>query len=357
MQEHGLGGWMLAEMLISALVAAGLNMVLTRVWIRLTGKASIFLVPDKNKPGYPRASAAGGTFTMASVALGILTFEILRIYIHGDEFYKPEIMALSLMAVLSTLLGFVDDVLSLLSYSRESAVEGLSPASRVLLMAPISLPLVAIKAGYSRLDIPLVGVVDLGLAYPLIAVPLGVIGASNAFNMLAGYNGLEAGMGVLLLVSALIVGVVKGLNLVILASIVGVAAILGFLYFNWYPAKTFPGNSFTYGVGAYFAGVVILGNFEKYGVTVFLPYFLEFALYLRAKIDGVKKVNFAKVCGDGSLAPPSEKSYSVTHLTLKLLVWLKRARGCPTKVKESEVVLVILLFEALIIIAASLILL
>lgn len=357
MQEHSLDMWMVAEMLLSALVAAGLNVILTRVWISLTGKAGLFLVPDKNKPGNPRASAAGGTFTLVAIAIGLLTFEMLRIYIHGEEFYKTEIMALSLMAVLSTLLGFVDDVLSILSYSHESSVKGLTPLSRVLLMAPISLPLVAIKAGYSRLDIPLIGVVDLGLAYPLAAVPIGVIGASNAFNMLAGYNGLEAGMGLLLLASALIVGLVKGLDLVVLASLIGMAAVLGFLYYNWYPAKTFPGNSFTYGVGAYFAGIVILGNFEKYGVTVFLLYFAEFALYVRSKMDGVRKVNFAKICGDGSLAPPSRKAYSVTHLALKLLARLKGKGGCPTGVKESEVVLTILALQALIITAASLLLL
>ncbi|MDP2841599.1 MAG: hypothetical protein Q8O17_04910 [Candidatus Methanoperedens sp.] len=41
---------------------------------------------------------------------------------------------------------------------------------------------------------PFLGTLDIGLLYPLLIIPIGMIGASNAFNMLAGYNGLEAGM-------------------------------------------------------------------------------------------------------------------------------------------------------------------
>lgn len=339
---------MMAEILVSAVIAGVLNALLTGTWINLTRRGGLFLVPDKNKPNQPKASAAGGTFTLASITLGLLFFEIIRIYVHGQPLYKAEIMALALLVALSTMLGFVDDVLSLLSYSGKTSISGLSPATRVLLMAPISMPLVAIKAGYSRIDLPLIGVVDLGITYPLIAVPIGVMGASNAFNMLAGYNGLEAGMGLLLLLSALVVGVVKGLTLVTLASLIGIASLIGFIYYNWYPAKTFPGNSFTYGIGAYYAGIVILGNFEKIGVTVFILYFLELILYLRSRRNGVDKVNFAKVCGDGSLAPPMEKSYSVTHLALKLLTRVKGRGNCPTRVNEKEVVLLILGVQALI---------
>jgi len=38
------------------------------------------------------------------------------------------------------------------------------------------------------------GAVDWGIFYPLAIIPIGIVGAANAYNMLAGYNGLEAGM-------------------------------------------------------------------------------------------------------------------------------------------------------------------
>ena len=39
----------------------------------------------------------------------------------------------------------------------------------------------------------------LSILSPLIVIPIGIAGASNAYNMLAGYNGLEAGMGIIIL--------------------------------------------------------------------------------------------------------------------------------------------------------------
>ncbi len=337
------------EIVTSSFIAFLVNLFITRNWITIAYKMNL-LAPDRNKLEGSRAIIAGGTWTMASISLGLLILEALRIYLDGEQFYMGVILALSLMASLSTLLGFSDDILSLKSYESRTNGGGVSPLARVVLMAPISLPLVAIKAGYTKMDLPIIGVRDLGLFYPLVLVPIGIIGASNAFNMLAGYNGLEAGMGILLLAGSLAVGIIKSQVVVIAGSLIGIASILGFLYYNWYPAKAFPGNSFTYGIGAYFAGLVIVGNFEKYGVAIFLLYFIEFALYLRSKLDKVKKINFALVCPDGSLKAPSDRVYSVTHLTLKLLQYIKNRKDCPTSVSEEEVVLFILLVQTLIVI-------
>jgi len=43
--------------------------------------------------------------------------------------------------------------------------------------------------------VPWLGAIDFGLIYPLILIPIGVIGASNMINNLAGFNGMETGMG------------------------------------------------------------------------------------------------------------------------------------------------------------------
>jgi hypothetical protein len=54
-----------------------------------------------------------------------------------------------------------------------------------------ALPLMAIAAGETTMFIPFFGIINLGIIYSLIVIPIGVTGASNAFNMLAGFNGLE----------------------------------------------------------------------------------------------------------------------------------------------------------------------
>lgn len=136
------------------------------------------------------------------------------------------------------------------------------PQLRVLFTIPIALPLVAVKAGYSVIEIPLIGPLDLGLFYPLVVVPIGVVGASNAFNMLAGYNGLEALQGITILSFTCLFLLKKGVLELIPVILPVIASILVFYIFNKYPAKVLPGNSFTYGLGAFYASIVIYGNFE-----------------------------------------------------------------------------------------------
>jgi UDP-N-acetylglucosamine--dolichyl-phosphate N-acetylglucosaminephosphotransferase len=114
--------------------------------------------------------------------------------------------------------------------------------------------------------------------------------------------------------------------------------------YNWYPAKVFPGNAFTYGVGAYYAALVIVGNMEKFGLLLFTLYFVKALLNLRGYMHHVWKPGVIEDFGvpkpDGTLDTPVEGVYTLTHAAIKLL---KRIKG---SAKEPEVVMVILLLQA-----------
>jgi UDP-N-acetylglucosamine--dolichyl-phosphate N-acetylglucosaminephosphotransferase len=212
---------------------------------------------------------------------------------------------------------------------------------------PIAIPLMAVKAGVSVMCLPLIGCMNFGILYPLLLVPVGVVGATNAFNMIAGLNGLEAGMGAVIFATLGIIALAHG-NVV--ASVVATATlggILGFLYWNKYPAKVFPGDVFTYSVGAMIATVAILGNMEGAALILFIPYFLELALYLYGKKNSVEKESWGRPVGD-CLEVPYDKPYSVTHLAMLVL---KKLRGCA---REKEVVLLILSIEVILAVIALL---
>ena len=323
--------------LLSALVSFTSSLVGVKWWI---GRAHAigFVGRDMNKPGHVEVAEAGGVWVSLGVALGLLTFIGLETYVFNDQDLLKEYTSLALMLFMSGYLGFLDDVLGW--------KKGLRAVYRVLLMAPISLPLVILKVGIPTITLPLIGTVDLGLIYYLVLIPLGVTGASNGFNMLAGYNGLEATQGILLVLFSGILGLMKGLDGLFTASLIMVAGIAGFLVFNRYPAKVFPGNTFTYATGAYFAALAILFKTVKFSLALFTLYFVELALFLRGLRDGVYKENFGRPLPDGSLLPPYDKSYSLTHVALKALVKL---RG---RAREPDVVLFIALLQTLIGVAA-----
>jgi len=293
-----------------------------------------FVGEDMNKPSRVKVAEGGGVWVSLSVAFGLLFYIALNIYLLNKFANALELMALSLMLILASFLGFLDDILGW--------KKGLHPIYRILLMVPLAIPMVVIKAGYSTMAIPFIGRVDFGVLYPLILVPIGILGAANAFNMIAGYNGLEATMGIQLLFFTSIYTYMKELRPSFEAAIIMLAAIIGFLIYNWYPARIFPGNSFTYGVGAYYASLVVIGNFEKFGVLLFSLYFVELLLFMRGLLNGVYKENYGKVLPDGTLDLPYEKIYSLTHLAIKIQ---KILRG---KATEKGVVIVLNILQFMI---------
>lgn len=321
---------MLSQVIVIALplvIAGASTYIALKSWIPtahrfgLTGR-------DMNKLGNSVVAEAGGVWASVGASFGLITLAALKIYLEHSRESLLELYALSLMLFMASFLGFVDDLMGW--------KKGLRVIYRVLLMAPLALPIVAIQAGVSEMALPFIGKRDLGLAYSLALVPIGILGASNAFNMIAGYNGLEASMGIVLLTYTALYSYFIGEVNVSLASMIGVVSLIAFLLYNWYPAKVFPGNSLTYGFGAYYAGLVILGNFEKFGVMQYALYFVELALFFRGLANGVYKENFGLVLSDGSLDPPYEKIYSLTHLAI---VIQKKIRG---KATERGVVAVLL---------------
>jgi UDP-N-acetylglucosamine--dolichyl-phosphate N-acetylglucosaminephosphotransferase len=302
-----------AYLALACIIAFTASYVATSKWIniaRLIGLEG----RDMNKGDRRLVAEAGGVWPLLGAVFGLLALESLYIYLEGDPYRFIDVMSLSLLLLLSAFLGFMDDLLGW--------KKGLRVWQRVVFMAPIAAPLVAVKAGVSVVSLPLVGAVDLGLLYPLVLIPVGVLGASNAFNMVGGYNGLEAGMAATIMAFTAAYSIVKGLDLALQASLIMLSSVAAFLVFNWYPARVFPGNAFTYGFGAYYAGVVVLDDFQRFGLALFSLYFLELALFIRGLLNGVYKENFARVTSRG-LEPPYEKAYSVTHIALKLQIILR----------------------------------
>ncbi len=302
-------------------------------WIGI-GKRLGFMSKDMNKPGDVYAVESGGVWVAVGASFGILFLVAMYRYVGGSNYYIVELMALTTMLFMASFLGFLDDILGW--------KKGLRVWQRVLFAAPLALPLMVIKAGVSTMALPIIGVVNLGIIYPLVLVPIGVLGAANAFNMIAGYNGLEAGMGIILMGFIAIYSYIKGIYYITYTSIIMAAALLAFLYYNWLPAKVFPGNSLTYGVGAYYASLVILGNFERFGLILFTLYFIELLLFIRGLLNGVYKENYGIPNEKGELQPPYNKAYSVTHLTIILI---KKIKGQAT---ERDVVLTIMGIQVLI---------
>nr|XP_042136690.1 UDP-N-acetylglucosamine--dolichyl-phosphate N-acetylglucosaminephosphotransferase isoform X2 [Peromyscus maniculatus bairdii] len=176
-------------------------------------------------------------------------------------------------------LGFADDVLNL------------RWRHKLLLPTAASLPLLMVyftNFGNTTIVVPkpfrwILGLhLDLGILYYVYMGLLAVF-CTNAINILAGINGLEAGQSLVISASIIV------FNLVELGGdyrddhvfslyfmIPFFFTTLGLLYHNWYPSQVFVGDTFCYFAGMTFAVVGILGHFSKTMLLFFMPQVFNF---------------------------------------------------------------------------------
>jgi len=125
--------------------------------------------------------------------------------------------------------------------------------------------------------------VELGFFYFMYMGMLAVF-CTNAINIYAGINGLEAGqsyvIGCAVLVHNLIEIRAHRLEVNHLFSVMimlsFVACTMGLLRHNWFPASVFVGDTYCYFAGMTFAVVAILGHFSKTLLLFFIPQVLNF---------------------------------------------------------------------------------
>ncbi|MBA7514958.1 putative undecaprenyl-phosphate N-acetylglucosaminyl 1-phosphate transferase [subsurface metagenome] len=244
----------------------------------------------------------GGLIIAAGFGVGIIFAIFLRTFF--DLFLSVSLT--SILAVLSTVLivviiGVFDDLISIRQW-----IKAIIPAFAAL-------PLMALKEGYSMMRIPFVGLIDFGIFYSLVLVPLGITGAANAVNMLAGFNGLEVGMGVVAIGALAVIAYLNGIttSLVILMAILG--ALVAALYYNWYPAKVLVGDVGTLTIGAVVASAVIVGNYETAGVILMIPYVVDFLI----KAKNGFPYSFG-IYREGKLYCPDEGAVGLAQLIMKM---------------------------------------
>jgi len=115
------------------------------------------------------------------------------------------------------------------------------------------------------INLPFDGVYIFGwLAIPFTV--LWMIGITNAVNLIDGLDGLAGGVSAIATTTMLVMSLAIGNHTVSLLSVALLGAIVGFLFFNFHPAKIFMGDTGALFLGFILASMSILGF--KY-VTLF----------------------------------------------------------------------------------------
>ena len=302
--------------LVGALVGFLIVMYFTPWFIKFL-KSIGLVVKDQNKENKPLIPVSGGLVVLAGLMAGLMSYIFIQTFFYKNTSPLMIVLASTTSLFLVTLIGFLDDLLIMESKDKSM---GLKQWQKPLLTVVGAVPLMVIHAGNSTMWVPFLGEVQFGLIYPLILIPIIFVGASNMVNMLAGFNGLETGLGLIYIGNLGLFAYVNDRTTASLIAAIMFASLLGFYYYNRFPAKIFPGDSLTYLLGGTLAVIAIVGNIEKAALIMSVPFFVEFILKARGRFQ---KQSYG-TCENGKLKSLYTKVYSIPHFFTSKCIFTER---------------------------------
>jgi UDP-GlcNAc:undecaprenyl-phosphate GlcNAc-1-phosphate transferase len=143
-----------------------------------------------------------------------------------------------------------------------------SPRLKLLVQVTAAVAVAWLGLRIHRVDLPFLPMLHLGwLAWPVTV--LWIVGVTNAVNLIDGLDGLAAGMALFGLLPMLVLALVKGNLVLALVGCCLAGSLLGFLVWNFHPARIFMGDSGSMFLG-FILAVVSLATASKGRVAVAL---------------------------------------------------------------------------------------
>lgn len=223
------------------LSAVSVSLLLTPIVIRLARWLNVVDRPGLRKVHGSATPRIGGVVIF--VAMLAATFPVLILNNRvGILFHQPQVLILLLASALVCLVGLIDDL------------RNLRPAVKLTGQIAGALLVCAAGARITDIDLGETMTVRFGmLSWPITV--LWIVGITNAVNLIDGLDGLAAGL------SAIACGVIavfaihtdQPVMAVLMLALLG--SLMGFLFFNFNPAKIFMGDS-----GSLFLGFVLAAS-------------------------------------------------------------------------------------------------
>ena len=248
---------MIEILFVAFVVALAAALGMTPLVIKLAHRIGAVDHPNERKVHTHPVPRLGGVAVYIAVFLTIAVVFLL----HGNEFASPwktplQGFGLALASLMILAVGTWDDI------------KQLGPGKKFLLQVLVSTVVYASGVRISIISQPLgEGMLDLAwLSYP--ATVLWIVGIMNALNLIDGLDGLASGVAMVASITIAAISFVKfhDAGTAVIALILA-GSLLGFLRFNFNPARIFLGDSGSLFLGFMLAVLSMIGSTK--GSTAF----------------------------------------------------------------------------------------
>jgi UDP-GlcNAc:undecaprenyl-phosphate GlcNAc-1-phosphate transferase len=240
--------------IVSMIVAMGVTFVVTPWVIRLAGRLGAIDLPGGRKTHATPMPRIGGVAVYLGFIAGLGTAAFLAGVLLDPPRVEVYWQGAMLAATAIFLVGLIDDLWEI-SY-------------RLKFAAQIACAVFVWYSGF-RVEVvtsPLGGGFELGwLSLPITV--LWIVAITNAVNLLDGLDGLAAGTALITTVSIAIIGFAMNTLGITAACVALAGALIGFLRYNFNPARIFLGDSGSMFLGFVLAVATVRGS-QKLPTTV-----------------------------------------------------------------------------------------
>lgn len=248
---------------IAFLIAFIISMMLTPYTIRIAEKIGAVDVPkDKRRMHTREMPKFGGPAVIIGFLVSIIYLLIVMSIEGSIDLFTPEqygvkLIGLFLGIIVITIVGIIDDT------------KTLKPIPKLLGQIIAAVIVVAFGTKIEHITIPFLYKVGLSEAFSVVLTILWIVGITNAINLIDGLDGLSSGITLISCISLLIIFSLNESPLIAILLITAlIGALVGFLPFNFAPAKTFIGDTGSNFLGFMLSVISILGIAKTYTIAV-----------------------------------------------------------------------------------------
>ena len=204
----------------------------------------------KSKEGTP---TMGGVGFILAILITVAAVSVVSLIRGSSGELKPLAFTLGL-ATINGLIGFIDDRCKLLKKENEGLKAYQKFALQLIAAGVYLFAMASIGNVDTMLRIPFTDIhIELGAFYYIFAALL-IVGMVNGVNLTDGLDGLASGVTAVVGIFFGVCGFAASFRSLTLASAVIVGGTLGFLVYNFYPARIFMGDT-----GSLFLGGAVVG--------------------------------------------------------------------------------------------------
>ena len=229
--------------ILAFLIAVVVALAITPGVIFLAAKTGAMDAPDARKVHKKPIPRIGGLGIYAAFMVSMLTVMVFT-DLSADVFH--ELVGLMVSGTMIVILGLIDDYTNL---PAKVKLGGQIAAACLLVAFDVRIDFISDPFGdFLYLEV-----------FAIPATIFWIVGLTNTVNLIDGLDGLAAGVATIAAVTIFLVALQQDFLLVAVLTAALAGAAIGFLYYNFNPARIFMGDTGSMFLGFMLAGISIIG--------------------------------------------------------------------------------------------------